>query len=321
MLMDLIARPTPLEHAVLRTVVYASLFEYPLSLAQVRETLIEASADEASILQCYRSSALLQSAIELRDGYFLLRGQGDTIDRRRAREEASCALISAHRRVLRLVCALPYTRLVALSGSAAHFNVDRDGDLDLFIVTRGSRAWSVTLAVVVLTKILRCRRVVCANYVIGDRALEVERGDLFSANQILHLRPLVGEELYAQFLAANPFVAAFYPGCRDLGRGLDGFRPGPVASWLKRAIERVLAPGPAQVLEWLSRTVYSRYLRSRAARWLSPDQVDLAADQLKLHTRSHRRTILNRFDARVEEVLRISARELTSSARRLAAGR
>lgn len=319
MLMDPIVRPTPLELAISRTVVYASLFDYPLTLAQVREALIEASADEASILQCYRSSALLQSAIELREGYFLLRGQGEAIGRRRAREETSRALIAAHRRVLRVICALPYTRLVALSGSAAHLNVERDGDLDLFIVTRGPRVWSVTLAIVVLTKILGCRRVVCANYVIGDRALEVERADLFSANQILHLRPLVGEELYAQFVAANPVVAEFYPGCRDLGRALGGFRPGPIASWVKRAIERVLALGPAQALEALSRAVYSRYLRSRATRWLSPDQVDLATDQLKLHTRSHRRAILERFEARVEEVIREPAGERRFVAARVAA--
>jgi hypothetical protein len=304
MLMDPAARPTPLEQAVLRTVAYASLFDYPLTPAQVSDTLIGASGTEEIILQCYRSSALLRSAIECRDGYFFLRGAADAIARRRAREAASRDLLSSHRDVLRLICALPYTRLVALSGSAAHFNVDPGGDLDLFIVTRGSRVWSVTLAIVVLTKLLGCRRVVCANYVIADGALTVERADLFSANQILHLRPLAGEELLREFVAANPFVAEHYPGRRAPGGALEGYAPGRVLASIKRAVEHALAWGPDRVIEAASRAVYSRHLRSRAGRWKSPDQVDLSGDQLKLHTMSHRRAILDRFEARVGQMVR-----------------
>ena len=37
------------ELAVLRSVVYASLFDYPLTLAQLRATLVEVSADEATL--------------------------------------------------------------------------------------------------------------------------------------------------------------------------------------------------------------------------------------------------------------------------------
>ena len=37
--------------------------------------------------------------------------------------------------------------MVALSGSIAHCNLDRGGDLDLFIVTHGHHVWSVTVAV------------------------------------------------------------------------------------------------------------------------------------------------------------------------------
>ena len=37
--------------------------------------------------------------------------------------------------------------------------------------------------------------------------------------------------------------------------------------------------------------------------WQSPDQVQLQTDYLKLHTRSHRRSVLERFDECVEETL------------------
>ncbi len=173
-------------------------------------------------------------------------------------------------------------------------------------MTRGSRAWSVLLAIVVLTKLLGCRRVVCANYVIADTALAVERADLFSANQILHLRPLADAALLRDFVAANPFVADYYPGERAAGRALPGFAPGPIVAALKRAAEWVLAWGPGWAIESASRAVYSRYLRSRARRWASPDQVELSGNHLKLHTMSHRRAVLDRFEAKVRQTAAVT---------------
>ncbi len=296
MLMQPEPRPTPLELAVLRAVVYASLFEYPLTLEQVRETLVGSSALEAEIQRCYRSSALLRAAIEVRDGYFFPRGQAHVIATRRRREAASRALLAANRRVLRLICALPFTRLVALSGSIAHFNVDPGGDLDLFIVTRGARVWSVTLTIVVLARLLGCREVVCANYVMSDRDLRVDEQDLFSANQIIHLRPIVGGEVFPRFAAANPCVGRHYPGFVAGAAEVPGLQPGRAARALKRAIEVGLSLGAAQAYEATCRFVYGRHLRARAHRWRSPEQVRLALDRLKLHTHSHRRAILERFE-------------------------
>ncbi len=299
---------------MLETVAYASLFDYPLTLGQLRACLIGADADEASLLACYASSAWVQAVVEHADGFFFLRGRRGLVAKRRAREARSRALLARHRSVLRLVCALPFVRLVALSGSAAHENVGPEGDLDLFVVTRGRCVWAVTLALVALTRWLGCREVVCANYVVSDRALAVEQPDLFSANQILHLRVLAGEELFGALMAANPFVAAHYPGWRHVPRTLPGYRPGLAGRCAKRLAELALACGPVQVAEMVARVVYRRHLAARAAAWASPEQVRLEREHLKLHTASHRRTILERFAAEVTR-LRADADAIVAAAR------
>ncbi len=56
------------ELAVLRSVVYASLFDYPLEPAQLEASLIGVGADAATIERWWRESDLLQAAIEYRDG-------------------------------------------------------------------------------------------------------------------------------------------------------------------------------------------------------------------------------------------------------------
>jgi hypothetical protein len=293
------SRALALEVAVLRTVAYASLFDYPLTPEQVGASLVGAAADEAAVLACYRSSPWLQAVVEYAEGFLFLRGRRDVVAERRAREIRTRALVTRHRRVLRIICALPFVRLVALSGSAAHGNVGPDGDLDLFVVTAGARVWSVTLAIVAITRLLGCRKAVCANYVVSERALACDPADLFTANQILHLRVLAGEPLFGAVMAANPFVAAYYPGWRRVPRTVPGFEPSRAVRVARRVVEWALSWGPAQFAERLARRVYIRHLEARAAGWRSPECVRLEPEQLKLHTASHRRAIMARFEAEV----------------------
>ena len=115
--------------------------------------------------------------------------------------------------------------MVALSGSIAHLNLEGNGDLDLFIVTSGRRVWSTTVLIVILAKLLRRRRSLCANFVIADSKLELRQDDLFTASQIVHLKPLVGRDVFLQFVAANPFVRSFYPNFHPTGSRLFSFNP------------------------------------------------------------------------------------------------
>jgi len=204
--------------------------------------------------------------------------------------------------LLSLVCLIPYVRLAALSGSIAHLNLEGSGDLDLFIVTRGRRVWSVTVAVVVLAKLMRRRSIVCANYVVADSRLTLDEQDLFTASQIVHLKPLVGRDVFRAFVASNPFVARFYPNFHEAGSPALPFHRSKIFDRVTRSVETVLA-WPWDGLEALCRVAYRSYLRRRSASWESPEQVRLEDDCLKLHTKSHRKTVMERFERVVKDTL------------------
>jgi hypothetical protein len=294
------------ELAIARSVLYASLFDYPLTLAQLRQSLIESRQTATEILQVYEGSAALGAVVEQRDGFFFPRGRADLIDERRRRESRSRAFLRRHHLLLSLVCLIPYVRMVALSGSIAHLNLEGDGDLDLFIVTRGGRVWSVTVAVVVLAKLMRRRSIVCANYVVADSHLALDAQDLFSASQIVHLKPLVGRDVFRAFVAANPFVTRYYPNFHEAGSPALPFRRATVFDAVKRAAERLLA-WPWNGLEALCRSAYRGYLRKRSATWESPEQVRLEDHAVKLHTRSHRHSVMERFERTVESLCKAEA--------------
>ena len=283
------------ELAVIETVVYASLFDYPLSLEQLHASLVRVRADAGTVAAWWRSSERLQAAIEHQDGWYFPAGRSDLIATRARRELVSRRLLQRDQRILALITSLPFVRMVALSGSLAHLNAEGSADLDLFVIAAPRRVWSVTVVTLLLTKLLGCRKRICMNYVVSEHAMKIGPEDLFSANQIIHLRPLAGYPVFERFVKANGFVRDFYPNFE-----LPEFEPAR-PHYLKTALERALSLGPAQITERLSRSLYGWHLGRKAATWLSRDQVRLEAECLKLHTSSHRASTREKSNCAMED--------------------
>lgn len=280
--------------AIARSVLYAALFDYPLTLAELRRTLMGSRQTASEIVSTLRGSSALQDVVESHDGFFFPAGCAHLVDIRRRREVRSRGFLLVHRPLLWLIGACPFVRMVALSGSIAHLNLDAGGDLDLFIVTRGARVWSVAVFVVLLAKLLRRRRTLCANFIVADTDLRFSPQDLFAANQVVGLLPVSGGSLFQELIDANPFVLEHYPNFHAADRVSARARRRSRLGWLKRGLEHLLFV-PSAVVEWVCRKAYRGYLQKRAGRWQSPEQVQLGDTVLKLHTRSHRTDTLDRF--------------------------
>ena len=288
-------RPLPAEErAMLQSVVYASLFDYPLAPSQLRHALIGAVADEGTLLRWFHTSPYLQRTLEFEDGFFFPRGRRDLMATRARREATSRALLDRLSAPLRLVMQMPFVRMVALSGSLAHLNADEDADLDLFVITRPHRVWTATVVILAIARLLGWRKRLCLNYVVSERALWVAPADLFSANQIVHLQPLAGPAAYTRFLDANRFVKRFYPNFAP--------RPLPQAecrAWSEPFLNYTVAP----ILERVCRFVYRTHLRRQAHTWKSREQVRLESECLKLHTQSHRHEVMERFERALDDAV------------------
>ena len=292
------------ERAFLESVLYAAVFDYPLTLEQLHEALIGVRATKEDLTRWYSESCALQAAIEFGDGYFFPRGRRDLLEVRQAREFISRSALTELRKPLALVLRLPFVRMVAISGSLAHLNASGAADLDLFLITKANRVWGVTTTLLVLARLLGWRRKLCLNYVISERQLGVEPHDLFAANQIVHLRPLCGEDVYRRFIAANPFVSNLYPNFVPRAAASSG--PAELSPRKRKLFETVLDWTVAPLYEEACRVAYGWYLRRRSSSWQSHDQVRLEPECLKLHTSSHRQRVMEQFAVAVAEADRVT---------------
>jgi hypothetical protein len=202
---------TTRELAIAASVIHASLEDYPLTLEELHGSLIGSRQTMAEIVSVFEGSDLLRQIVERRDGFFFPAGRSDLIDERRRREARSRAFLDRHALLLRLVCCLPFVRLVALSGRIARLNLEAGGDLDLFIVTRVGHVWSTAAAVKGLSALLSRRCMVRAKVVLDEDHLELEARDLDTAVRLMHLRPLIGGSALQDLWYANPFVVELFP--------------------------------------------------------------------------------------------------------------
>lgn len=210
---------TTRELAIAGSVIEASLDDYPLTLEELHQSLVGSQQTLTEVLSVYEGSEMLQYIIERRDGFFFPTGRAELVDERRRREARSRAFLDRHGLLLRLICALPFVRMVALCGRISRLNLEAGGDIDLFIVTRGRHVWSTAAAVRVLAKILSRRCMVRAKVILDDTHLTFETRNAATADLLLHLRPLVGSRVLRDVLSANPFVRLLYPNAPD--RRLD----------------------------------------------------------------------------------------------------
>ena len=83
----------PLEAAILRTILYADVFNFPMTIEEIHHFLIHDTPISCEqVKDCLLQSSTLQQMIIMRDGYIALLDRATSINQRVQREAASAAL-------------------------------------------------------------------------------------------------------------------------------------------------------------------------------------------------------------------------------------
>src|SRR5438128_9840683 len=125
----------PPDEAILHTVLYADIFDYPLTPAEIHYYLIDARTSREAIQQALEHSAWLRARVAMQSGYVTLRGREALAAVREARRHSSDGLWAAARHWSAVVGCLPFVRMVAVTGALAVDNAPAGDDIDYLIVT------------------------------------------------------------------------------------------------------------------------------------------------------------------------------------------
>ncbi len=211
-----------MEKAILKTLIYANIFAYPLKGYEVYKWLVKKPTTLLQV-EAGLNRLIKKRKVEFFKGYYFLSKEKSIVLKRIRREKYSKTLYKKAILFAQILKIIPWIKLVGISGGLALNDADKKDDVDLFIITAGSRLWLSRLLAILILDLFRIRRKagmsrkdtkgkVCLNTVIDEGFLEQKFKDLFIAHEVLQMKVIWQREgIYSRYLNDNDWAFNFLP--------------------------------------------------------------------------------------------------------------
>jgi hypothetical protein len=287
-----------LADAILHTLVYADLFDYPLRAKEIHRYLSGHAASLSAVEEVLQQNDRLGEHVGAASPFWFLAGREHLVRLRREREAFSNLLWREAMRYGRMMAAIPFVRMVSITGSLAMNNVSSpDDDIDLLIVAAENRVWLARgMAILIVHFARRFGVELCPNYVVAENRLELAEPSLYTAHEIAQLIPVSGLETYHRILACNAWSASYLP---NISPRLARVRePGTVVRLGQQVLEATLSGRLGDAVEARERELKIPRLR-QIAKQRGGRGATYAPDLCKGHADDHSAIVYQRFVARL----------------------
>ena len=271
-----------LQRAILHTLAYADVFDYPLSADEIQRYLTGVKAPLAEVEAALEQ---LSFAVGCDGPYYFLPGRGMIVATRKRRAEVASRLWPKAIRYGRLIASLPFVRMVTVTGSLSMDNTEDGKDIDYMLVTQGGYLWTCRAMTLVIARIARLEGVtLCPNYLVTENALELEDRSLYVARELAQMIPLSGMEVYERIRCLNSWMDDYLPNAQGAAQLPAGICPIKTPFLFQRLMVFILRALPTSLFErWEMRRKIARLSREQSA---SPE-AKFTADVCKGHIDRH----------------------------------
>lgn len=211
-----------MEKAILKTLIYGDIFRFPMKAWEIHKWLI---GKKATLFQVEKALEKLirHSSIVIRQSYYFLPGRSGIVKKRLVREKHSQRLLFQARLVAGLLKAVPFIKLVGVSGNLAMEMAGEIDDIDLFVVTQKKKMWISRILMLSLLNLVNKRRKradsrkkasgkVCINLILEEDSLAQDKKDIYLAHEVLQMKLLWQRDgIYFKFLEENSWAFRFLP--------------------------------------------------------------------------------------------------------------
>ncbi|MFC1686977.1 hypothetical protein ACFL0L_00140 [Patescibacteria group bacterium] len=304
-----------LEKAILKTLAYFDMFDYPLTAQEIWKWLYgDQSCSYSDILDVLKK---VRDKIEFKSGYFFLEGRSNLVDIRQSRYRVAEKKFQKAITLAKVLRYLPFIRMVAGCNKLGYNNNAAESDIDLFFIVQKNRLWITRFFITGIAQVLGLRRYgtkitdrVCLSfYVTTDRLsirdLSKKPTDPYLVYWIAHLYPLTGYEWYQKFIEANRWIKDFLP-------NIEFVIPSPrravheseFSKIIKKVFEVILFGPAGSALNALVRLYQMKKIKKHHASKLWDDSTDvLVGDEiLKFHEKDRRDQFREQFEEKCAHV-------------------
>ena len=225
-----------LSHAILATLAYHDIFNYPLTKEEITRFLI---GEKSTLAQVYKEIEKLvrQGKIGEDQGFFFLKNQGSIVKTRKEREKSSKYKLNRAKFYSKLLTLIPTVQFIGITGALAMNNSHQNDDIDLMTICSKGTLWTTRFfANVVLFPFKRkpqpnrlithsprfaseaghyaliTNNKACLNMFIDEADLAISPQNLYMAHEICQMKPIwESDKTYSRFIRTNKWIRKYLP--------------------------------------------------------------------------------------------------------------
>ncbi|OGZ35255.1 MAG: hypothetical protein A3D38_01725 [Candidatus Portnoybacteria bacterium RIFCSPHIGHO2_02_FULL_40_23] len=211
------------EKAIISTLVYYDLLDYPLTGLEVFKYLskdfLKSRPSFLKIQTLLENGSWLKNIIEQKNGFYFLKDREKLVSQRIERMKIADKKWKKIKKISKRLGFVPYLRMIGVTGSLTLNNTRPESDLDLLLITKPGRIWtSRFLATGLISLMGKKRRTgltkdkICLNCYLTEQGLEIKPEikphNLHAAYEYFRLLPLLEIKLglFKDFQKANTWL-------------------------------------------------------------------------------------------------------------------
>ncbi len=219
-----------LEKAILATLAYFDIFDYPLTLMEIFRYLYQPSAVNyqspdtfLDLQQVLHSNQNLKEAISQKNGFYFLKGREDLIKKRKERHDIAQPKWKIAQKAAKYLQLVPFIKMMTVCNTLAYDNAEEKSDIDFFIVVKSGRMWTARFIATLLMQFLGLRRYnrkikdrICLSFYVTEDNLDLSnmaiQDDIYLRYWITQVVPLyVRDDMDVEFAKANKWTKNYLP--------------------------------------------------------------------------------------------------------------
>jgi hypothetical protein len=291
---------TDLERAILKTLAYADVFDYPLTRREIQRYLIGVKASQSDVAFVLNNGTSAIQRISSTVDLYTLPGREGIVASRLHRAKRSTELWEKAGSYGRLIARFPYVRMVAVTGALAVNNTRSGDDIDYLIVTEPGRLWTSRAILIALVRWAALRGDnICPNYFLSKRALVFEHRSLYTAHELVQMVPISGLGIYDAMRGLNHWIYRYLPNANNLAQEHQMFIQDQGQSKFQSLAEETLR---SPLGDWLENWEMKRKQHKFLAQVTEGAEISFCADWCKGHFDGHGNKTLSAYAEKLAEL-------------------
>lgn len=307
-----------LQKAIVMTVAYFDIFDYPLTAVEIHKWLYQQLANLSDILEIL-ASGKLDNIISQKNGFYFLKSRENIIQTRLDRYSIAEPKFKIVLKTVWWLRWLAFVKMIAVCNNLGFSNALAESDIDFFIITKKSRLWWTRLVITLFTDLLGVRRHggkitnrICLSFYITDNHLNLvditlKPNDIYLTYWLATLAPIYNRSgTYQKFLEANGWLKSYLPNFYStILNNRQSIKDNTWIKFSKSFDELVLGRFLGDWLEKLAKVIQLKKMRKNVGSVTDQPNTNvvISDSMLKFHETDQRQEFQQLWQAKISPIL------------------